>query len=175
MDKRKEHINSLIDGARRIVEKEQFGLITMNRMLSPKSLLPYAQWSEDKPFTRVCLYEDEEFELILICWQPYAKTAIHNHNEQNCWVFFFNSAFEEVIYCEEGKHELEINRVKKGGVSFMKEMNKCHSLQNLSNFPSMSLHLYNEPIKSCEIVSASDSDASLDRADLNYDVKLSYA
>jgi len=172
MSEQKEEINSLIEEAKKIVENRDPDLSHLNKLLSRKALLPFAQWIKDKEYTRVCLYEDLEFELILLCWNPLAKTAIHNHNKQNCCVFFFDSPFRETIYCKEGQEELQVNEIQKGGISFMNKINACHSLQNLSDKHVMSLHLYNRPIKKCEIIKESDLEPCLNWAELKYDVKL---
>ena len=174
MYNQEEYITRLIDEARKIVKQEEADLNSLNKLLSRKSLIDIAQWHDDKPYTRICLYEDTEFELILICWKALSKTAVHNHNEQNCWVFFFDSDFQEVIYCQEGKKTRDIKKVNKGGISYMKDKNKCHSLHNLSDAPVMTLHLYNAPIKSCEILNHNDNNNCLGWADLKYDVKLDY-
>jgi len=126
------------------------------------------------PYTRLCLYEDTGFELILICWKSLSKTAVHNHNEQNCWVIFLDSDFEEVIYSQEGKETHEVKKIDKGGISYMKDKDKCHSTHNFSDVPVMTLHLYNAPTKSCEIVSHKDNNYCLGWADLKYDVKPDY-
>ena len=172
MSEQKKEINIIIEEARKIVENRDTKVSKLNDLLSRKTLLPYAQWNIDKEYTRVCLYENLEFELILLCWKPLAKTPIHNHNKQNCCVFFFDAPFRETIYCNEGQKSLKVNDIQKGGVSSMEKVNACHSLQNLSDKHVMSLHLYNRPIKKCEIIQDSDLESSLNWADLKYDVKL---
>jgi len=174
VDKQKEVIEELIEEARKIVEKKETDLTKLNKMLSRESLIPFAQWKKDKAYTRVCLYEDLDFELILICWNPNSKTAIHNHNKQNCSVFFFDSDFQEVVYCEEGKDLLKVLNVKKGDISTIRETNACHTLRNPTDKPVMSFHLYDKPIKKCEVIKDSEKELGLNWKDLKYDTKLTF-
>ncbi|MBT8232333.1 MAG: cysteine dioxygenase family protein [Saprospiraceae bacterium] len=164
-------IQHLVIEARKIVNEELTDLSGLNKLLSRQTLLPFADWM-DKSYTRVCLHEDEEFELVLICWQPMAKTVIHNHNKQNCWVFCFDSNFEETIFCEKGQDKLKIKQIEKGGITFMTEGNNCHTLQNKSTSQALSLHLYNRPIKTCGIVKPSSESVHLEKAVLEYDAVL---
>jgi sulfinoalanine decarboxylase/sulfinoalanine decarboxylase/aspartate 1-decarboxylase len=173
MDEPNDYLKILIAEANDIVEKKQKDWSFFKQLISRKSLLPYAKWKEDKAYTRVCLHECERFELILICWNPFAKTAVHNHNGQSCTVFFFDSDFEEIIYCEEGRQKIETSRVKKGDFSSMKQKNSCHSLQNISDTAALTLHLYHQPIKTCKIINPKNKEKCLDWAVLKYDVNLS--
>jgi len=165
------YIDNLVLEAANIVEKDEPDLSNFQDLLTTNDLITYAQWSNEKPYSRVCLFENEDFELVLICWNPDAKTAIHNHNEQNCWVFSVDADIEEVLYCKEGKAVTEINQLGKGDITFMEKGNKCHSLQNVSGERAMTLHLYNEPIRKCEVVLSQDKDC-LEWAEMHYDAKV---
>lgn len=166
------YIDKLVLEAAKIVENDNLELSHFSDILNRNDLLPYAQWSDDKAYMRICLFENTDFELILICWNTDAKTAVHNHNEQNCWVFSVDAAIEEVLYCAKGQASLEINRIAPGGRTFMGKGNKCHSLENKSDVPVMTLHLYNEPIKKCEVMGLPNANDCLEWADINYDIKL---
>ena len=57
----------------------------------------FCSWSEST-YTRNCIFENERFELILICWQSSQKTPIHDHGGEECWVKFIDGEFKETIY-----------------------------------------------------------------------------
>lgn len=113
----------------------------------------YSSWSDDS-YTRNCLADNEKFELILICWQEGQITPIHNHGGEECWVRIIKGEFKETIYTEDESGDLSVHKTilsKENDVTYMIDFMGVHSIANLSNNKSMSLHLYAKPIRSCKI------------------------
>ena len=113
----------------------------------------YSSWSNEC-YTRNCIVDNEEFELILICWCEGHKTAIHDHGGEECWVKVIEGEFKETIYKQNEEGELTIvkNTVsKQNEVTYMKDFMGFHKLENASNKRSMSLHLYAKPIRKCNV------------------------
>jgi cysteine dioxygenase len=46
---------------------------------------PYSRWN-DKHYTRNCIARTDEFELLVICYEPGQSTSIHDYNTQEAWV-----------------------------------------------------------------------------------------
>lgn len=157
----------LINQIQKELAKKNADFSDTNDMIDPQALLFYAKWTE-KPYTRVCLFKNTAFELILICWNPMAQTPIHDHNEQSCRVFFFDGPFQETIYCDKGEKVLHTRNIKLGETTCMDEGKQCHSLKNRSKRKGMTLHLYNEPIKYCR-VRKSGKDLPMEKTMLQYD------
>lgn len=67
----------------------------------------YASWSNDC-YTRNCIVNNDNFEIILICWCEGHVTPIHDHDGEECWVKVINGEFKETIYKEDDKGELNI-------------------------------------------------------------------
>jgi len=110
-------------------------------------------WSDDS-YTRNCIFNCENFELILLCWEKGQITPIHDHDDKDCWVKVIRGQFEETIYKEDAAGELR--KIKStvsevNAVSYMTCKMGCHSLENLSNERSLTLHLYAKPIRKCNI------------------------
>lgn len=113
----------------------------------------YCSWS-DESYTRNCIIDNEKFELILLCWEPGQITPIHDHGGEECWVRIIEGDFRETIYKDDAAGDL--NKVKSSiakanDVTYMIDFMGFHSLENLSNKRSMSLHLYAKPIRSCNM------------------------
>lgn len=168
-----EYLEQLITQIKLELDNKYPDFIDTNTMIDKQALLEYAIWT-DKPYTRVCLFENTAFELILICWNPNAQTAIHDHDDQNCRVFFLDGPFQETIYCVNGKNTLQTNHIDPGSTSRMKKGRLCHSLKNASDRKAMTLHLYNEPIKSCR-VRKSSKDVPMEKTLLVNDFVVEYA
>ena len=161
-----DYLKQLIDQIKKELDKKRSNFSDINKLINRQNLLPYAKWTQ-KPYTRVCLFENKAFELILICWNPMAQTTIHDHDEQSCRVFFFDGPFQETIYCDQGKETLTIKNIQSGTSTCMKKGRACHSLKNVSNHPVMTLHLYNEPIKSCR--TRKQNETQMEEKVLQYD------
>ncbi|MDG0970491.1 MAG: cysteine dioxygenase family protein [Porticoccaceae bacterium] len=133
-------------------ETSNFLSVAQHIMIDPSTITPYTLWSEDH-HTRVCIEHNARFELILICWQPGQKTAIHDHNSEECWMHFVQGEFEEVIYNhKEGQliHQ-ETKHAAANSVTYMTDFIGVHSLHNVGAERGLSLHLYAKPITSCNI------------------------
>ena len=62
--------------------------------LSTTAFSDFASW-KDKAYTRNCLHKTATYELILLCWSKKCITAIHDHGDQNCWVYVLEGTLSE--------------------------------------------------------------------------------
>ena len=111
----------------------------------------YSYWS-DECYTRNCIVDTEDFELILLCWKAGQITPIHDHGGEECWVTVVEGEFQERIYHVDENNELSLVKsdvAKKHDVTYMIDFMGFHSLQNISSENSLSLHLYAKPIRNC--------------------------
>jgi len=157
-------IKALLEG-----EKTNYNNIIHSITLQENTFDKYASWSNDC-YTRNCIVNNEKFEIILICWCEGHRTPIHDHDGEECWVKVIKGEFKETIYKENEAGGLNISRSsisKPNEVTYMKDFMGFHSLENVSNQRSMSLHLYAKPIRKCRIF---DEDSkSFVNKDLGYD------
>ena len=125
----------------------------LHHLAIPNSVFEqFCSWSAEG-YTRNCILENDQFELLLLCWESGQTTPIHDHGGEECWVKVIKGQFKERIYnCDANQELTEIrSRVSnQGEVSYMVDFMGCHSLENLSTGRSLSLHLYAKPIKTCK-------------------------
>jgi cysteine dioxygenase len=129
----------------------------------------HATWSKTC-YTRNCVAENEDFELILICWEKGQATAIHDHGGEECWVYFVEGEFRENIYTQGKEGELNVVKTsiaKPGDVAYMIDFMGYHNLENQSSKRSMSLHLYAKPIKNCNVYDSKKNEFV--RKEMSYD------
>ena len=134
-------------------ERTTYNHIIHSLQLEPNAFEKYANWSKDC-YTRNCIADTEKFELILICWCAGHQTSIHDHGGEECWVKVIEGEFKEVVYKKNENDELiavKSSISKTNQVSYMKDFMGFHSLENISNKKSMSLHLYAKPIRKCTV------------------------
>lgn len=141
-----ELITALTEG-----ERATFSHIINSITFTPNTFDKYCSWSNES-YTRNCIINNEDFELILICWSEGHRTPIHDHGGEECWVKVIDGNFREVIYQKDEVGELKAIKTtisKPNEVTYMKDFMGYHSLENISNKRSMSLHLYAKPIREC--------------------------
>ena len=150
-------------------ERTKYTAILKTMKLPIAAFEKHATWSETC-YTRNCIVENENFELILICWENEQVTAIHDHGGEECWVYFIEGEFREHIYSQNNGEELSVVKTtdaKAGDVTYMVDFMGFHSLENRSNKRSMSLHLYAKPIKNCNVYDSKKNEFV--RKELSYD------
>lgn len=108
---------------------------------------------------------------MLLCWEQGQKTAIHCHNEQECWVKVVSGCFAEELYRVDessGKIEyLSTEILLQDEVTTVEDASILHNLANTNRGRSMTLHLYMKPIKECRIYDVATSQLKL--VSLSYD------
>ncbi len=147
-------IHNLEDGNYQLASNGVEGL-----RITPEEMDTYSFFKDDV-YTRNCVSRNEDYELIALCWPVGQVTAIHGHDNQECWVKVVAGTFEEIIY----KYDSENNRMVEESKHILQEHNLAHiddenlfhSLRNISDQKAISLHLYIKPINSCEVYNKKD-------------------
>ncbi|MEX0811911.1 MAG: cysteine dioxygenase family protein [Chitinophagales bacterium] len=129
--------------------------IAKDMELNAEDLLPYAFWSKEF-YTRNCLARSDDYELLLLCWEPGQETPIHGHGGQECWVYLVQGLIEEFRYDLEEEPAIQLNNkqrvlLRESKLSYMNDDMGLHSLKNISEGRAMTLHLYMNPIDKCRI------------------------
>lgn len=144
-------INDLTDAL--CDESVDFDTVIRSVDLPLDELDQYCFWSADS-YTRNCIINCENFELILLCWENGQITPIHDHGGEECWVRIVKGNFKETIFQIDDKGDLKKIKTTEsavGDISYMKDFMGFHSLENLDDSRSMSLHLYAKPIRNCQL------------------------
>ena len=126
-------------------------------------------------YTRNCFYKDENFELILICWDKGQKTAIHNHNGEECWVYLLEGELEEDFYELDDSGQLEYKSsqiLRPNEITKSEGHDGFHRLRNSSKSRALSLHVYAKPI--AQSLTFDDALGKLVDKNLRYDTFKSF-
>lgn len=98
----------------------------------------------ENTYNKIKVFETDNFDIYIITWNPSQESKIHNHSSNGCWLKVLQGSIQEKIY--NNKFELvKYNIQKIGDISFIKDEIGYHSIHNLENKISVSLHLYNPP------------------------------
>ena len=91
-------------------------------------------------YKRNLIYRDEDFELLLLCWNKGSVTPIHHHPEKGCLMRLIQGELEETLYTDNG----EFKHIRNSGdISYIDDKIALHKIIALK--PSISLHLYSPP------------------------------
>ena len=151
----------------------EFPFIASRLEINVEELKKHAVFSKDK-YTRVCLFRNEQYELLLLGWEAGQSTPIHGHGQQECWVHFVEGEFVETLFAFEPSNNvlkrLKTIKANNGATSYMEDSLGYHSLQNVSEMRAISLHLYVKPIDECMVYNEEIGEFSL--MQMAYDQKL---
>ncbi len=170
-------VDDLIEG----LKKFEHDLITKDAVLefmqatrvSCEALRPFTFYS-DNFYTRNLIYRDRLFEVMIICWKPGQKTAVHTHNGQLGWMAIAQGEVAVHNYkylscntpgnqnvvgidCLGGASHIELERCgtelcgDDGRISTVDKLQTIHQIENTAPAASgcISLHVYSLPIESC--------------------------
>ena len=95
-------------------------------------------------YHKYLFYKNEEFEVYLIIWFPHAKSPIHNHPENGCYLKILEGYLCEDIYCNKDNKIKLINKryLDNTTVNYRAGNYILHQIQNETNNISTSLHIY---------------------------------
>ncbi len=135
--------------------------------ISSSNLLPYSTWKEGG-YTRNCIGRTSNYEIILLCWETGAKTSIHGHDGEDCWVHQVQGNVDEIRYKEHDQKLIETNRMEltPGRLTYMHDRMGYHRIENNSSHRAMTLHIYASPIDSCKVFNEQDN--CFESKDLEY-------
>ena len=86
--------------------------------LSTSELNKYTYWDTEKPYTRNLMATDNEnYNLILLCWTPNRESKIHNHPCDTCYLKVVRGTIQESRY----EIDLASNQVVQTSVKYVGE------------------------------------------------------
>jgi cysteine dioxygenase len=115
-------------------------------------LEPFTTWSK-QCYTRNCLARTKQYELILLCWDIGAKTPVHGHGGEDCWVYQVQGTVKEMRFEQNDGLLKTTNQIllTPGKLTYMNDIMGYHSIENISKQRAMTLHIYASPIDSCKV------------------------
>jgi len=73
-------------------------------------------------YVRHLIDDNEEFELMLICWQPGQGSHVHNHGQSHCWMTLMDGSVEELRFVEDACEEENSNKFVAGNLGGRKSL-----------------------------------------------------
>lgn len=125
----------------------------------------------NKSYARHLVYKDSNFELLFLCWKPGQKAPIHGHEGEKCWMRVEEGALCFTNYNLISTDPLKLDMIDrtKGEAGYLDGPADVHSVENIYDENSISLHIYAKPYGSCDIYNTDSGLVS--RKQLFYDTK----
>ena len=80
-----------------VASKSDFQRIFECYKTDKQELYKFETWSSDT-YLRNGIYKNDDFELILLCWEKGQQTTIRCYNGEEYWVYIIDGEIEEVQY-----------------------------------------------------------------------------
>ncbi|MBL7962298.1 MAG: cysteine dioxygenase family protein [Flavobacteriales bacterium] len=112
-----------------------------------------AQWN-GKRYTRTCIAQNREFELLLIAYEPGQRTSIHDYDSTHAWVHPLMGELTEERYelAAEGHPVLTSSVVlHPDSFSYLTRSHSIHRYVNTGEGRALSLNLYSAPLRQWKV------------------------
>ncbi len=122
----------------------------MRRVDIPRAELEkYYSWDDDN-YARNVLARNEEFELLLVCWEEGQSSPIHDFNSQEAWIHPVQGLIKEERFKINPGDDVRLERVSSvllgtDEYSYMNHVD-IHRYSNANKGRSVSLHVYSKPV-----------------------------
>ena len=115
--------------------------------------LDYYKWISFNKFSykRNLIYRDNNYEILLLCWNPYSFSKIHDHSQNGCILKLLYGNLVETIY-DNSLNIVSNNLINPNNISYMNNKIGYHSINNLNNY-AVSLHIYSPPNHISKLIS----------------------
>jgi len=116
--------------------------------IDPVQFEKYYTWKEDR-YTRNCVSRNDDYELLVICWEKEQQSPIHDYDFREAWVHPLRGRILEERFREFRHKKLELVSSVILGVNEFSYLDQItiHRFKNIFDSRSVSLHLYSTPVQ----------------------------
>ena len=145
-------ISQLKEYARQDFPVPEISKLLRQYILSETDLNDYKKFKIDK-YARHLVHKDDDFEIIIVCWQAGQKAPIHGHEGEKCWMRVEAGALQVCNYQLDSEKPLTLSMLDlvKGEKGYLDGPAEINSVENVFEQPAVSLHIYAKPFAECDI------------------------
>ena len=112
-----------------------------------------AFWDDSLPYTRNLIVRNQNFALILLCWNPGKSSAIHSHSNSECFMKCLAGQIQETVFAvgdSDGKlNKLTERTVLPHDVPHINDAIGAHRMGTPTSSRSVTLHVYVPAYEMC--------------------------
>ncbi|WP_421765151.1 cysteine dioxygenase [Ekhidna sp.] len=168
-------IEALVHALNQCEECGSHVLEVMSNVNIPRSEFErYYSWRDDR-YARNVLARNDNFEILLICWEKGQSSPIHDFNAQEAWIHPIEGMLRE----ERFKINVDDDRLERVsnvllGTDEFSYMNQIgiHRYSNAYSARTVSLNIYRNPVTEWHVYDENKSDSTMMETweDKNYDL-----
>jgi len=159
-------INELLKELLRHRTAEAYGPILERYDVPTRDLEPYFRWNA-RHYTRTCIHRNDDFELLVVCYESGQRTSIHDYDSQTAWVHPVMGAVVEEVFEPAPQGGLRIISEKllvPGSVDVLKNGHAIHRFINPGPERAVTLNLYAKPMSKWRVYDERTGSASISPA-----------
>ena len=123
----------------------------------------YYSWTDEK-YSRNVLARNDDFEVLLICWEKGQSSPIHDFNAQEAWIHPIEGMLREERYKINADDDLLecVSNVLLGDdeFSYMNQVG-IHRYSNAHNARSVTLNIYRKPVTEWHVYDEDSSNSTM--------------
>src|SRR5438132_3544714 len=129
-----------------------------NLKVDRSELEPHIHFTEDR-YARNLIYKSEDFECLVLCWQPGQRSPIHDHANSICAVYTVDGLLSSDNYrkMSNGHIRADYSEDFTPGSVLSIQTTEIHQVSNLQDSAELiSLHFYLGPLDNSFLYSVTD-------------------
>lgn len=98
-------------------------------------------------YTRNLVYQDDNIDILILCWDSYQQSGIHDHPENGCLLRIMQGRLTEEVYQKDENNMIlkETNKLLTDQISYQIGENGLHKIINEYKEQVVSIHIYSPP------------------------------
>lgn len=141
-------IRELVQELLRHRDMSRYAEILARYAVPSHDLEPYFRWNS-RHYTRTCVQRNDDFELLVICYEPGQRTSIHDFNSQTAWVHPVTGEVVEERFVLEPTGRLRAVgelHLRAGDMDRFSNGTSIHRFTNRGPGRAVTLNLYAKPM-----------------------------
>lgn len=141
-------IRELVQELLRHRDPSAYGVILERYAVPSRDLEPYFRWNS-RHYTRTCIHRNDDFELLVICYEPGQRTSVHDFNSQTAWIHPVQGEVVEDRFVPDAGGWLQLTsevRLRAGEMDLLTNGNAIHRFTNRGPDRAVTLNLYAKPL-----------------------------
>lgn len=137
-----------------IYSQQELIQIVQTLDLSPENVIPYIKAPKYLEYGRNIIYHTKNLEVMVLYFPSLAKTPIHNHGTSTGCIYIVQGSLQNILYTLESSETTPTNHQTQQftqGNLFTVNNTTIHMMQNSSNLPAITFHVYSPPLKNVKI------------------------
>ena len=159
-------IRELVQELLRHRDSAAYAAILSRYAVPSNDLEPYFRWNT-RHYTRTCVHRNDDFELLVICYEPGQRTSVHDFNSQMAWVHPVIGEVVEERFKLDSTHVLGRNgevHLHPGDIGYFTNGSAIHRFTNRGPARAVTLNLYAKPMSQWRVYDERTGDMSVSPA-----------